>query len=44
MTDAEGPFRALNDFERSVIERLLEAPFSGRDQIREQVATALVRP
>jgi len=36
-------FRELSATERGILSRLLERPFPGRDEIREQVNNALVR-
>ena len=36
--------RKLSTHERSIIERLLEEPFPGRDQVRAQISDCLVEP
>jgi hypothetical protein len=41
MTGSE--FRPLAQWERDLLDRLLEADFPGRDEVREQLASCLVR-
>src|SRR4051812_9492896 len=39
----ETPLRALQPAERAILDRLLEADFMGRDEVREQVKNVLAR-
>jgi hypothetical protein len=39
----QSEYRLLNEYERQVLLRLLEVPFHGRDEIRSQIHTSVVR-
>jgi hypothetical protein len=40
----EAPLRELLPSERAILDRLLEAEFDGRDEIRQQLGEVLVQP
>ena len=44
MDNERRDWRPINDWERAILDRLLEPDFPGRDEIQLQLEDALVRP